>query len=120
MTSKARKGKRSTKPSLMARFKLNKEKQLRRLDEIDKEIDAALDRGETPILASQDPKYQALRREFDELERELDRRNLKRLAAQSVAIYGGEEGKTVTSVAAVAGVKAKKKPTRKPKRRFRI
>lgn len=110
----------SAKLSLMDRFKLNKEKQLRRLDELDLEIDKALDRGETPTLASQDAKYQALRREFDSLEREMDRRNLKRLSAQTVAIYGGQEGKTVTSVAAVAGVRAKKKPTRKPKRRFRI
>lgn len=117
---KTKKQAQPSKLSLMDRFKLNKDKQLRRLDELDVEIDKALDRGETPILASQDPKFQALRREFDDLEREMDRRNLKRLSAQTVAIYGGAEGKAVTSIAAVTGVRAKKKSTRKAKRRFRI
>jgi|GEM_PF-6952401 hypothetical protein len=119
-TVKTKKQAKPSKLSLMDRFKLNKDKQLKRLDELDVEIDKALDRGETPILASQDPRFQALRREFDDLEREMDRRNLKRLSAQTVAIYGGEEGKTVTSIAAVAGVRPKKKSTRKAKRRFRI
>lgn len=105
---------------LMKRFELNKAATLRRLDELDNEMDAALDRGEVPPLASQDPQYVALRREFDDLERELDRRNLKRMASSQVAIYGGEQGKTVTSVAALVGARAKKRPKRKPKAKRRI
>lgn len=110
----------STKLPLMKRFRLNRDKQLRRLEELDKEIDAALNRGEVPKLADQDTKMIALRREFEDLEREFDQRNMRRLAAKSVAIYGGPEGKTVTSVAAVAGVRAKKKPKPKTKTKRRI
>lgn len=109
------------KLTLAKRFELNRTKQLRRLDELDKEIDKQLDAGQVPTLASQDPKYLALRREFEELEREFDQRHLRQLSSQSVAIYGGPEGKAVTSIAAVAGVRPpKKKPKPKPKRRFRI
>lgn len=113
----------SAKLPLMKRFALNKAKQLRRLDELDKEMDQALDKGEVPKLPSQDPKYRTLRREYEELEREFDQRNLKRFASQAVAIYGGEEGKTVTTVAAVAGVRAPRKKAKtktKTKRRIRF
>lgn len=113
----------SAKLPLMKRFALNNAKQLRRLDELDKEIDQALDKGEIPKLPSQDSKYLALRREYEDLEREFDQRNLKRFASQAVAIYGGEEGKTVTTVAAVAGVRAPRKKAKtktKTKRRIRF
>lgn len=109
------------KLTLEERYKLNRAKQLRRLDELDKEMDRQLDAGELPTLPSQDAKYIALRREFEDLEREFDQRNRRQLSSQSVAIYGGPEGKTVTSVAAVAGLRPpKKKAKPKPKRRFRI
>jgi predicted PP-loop superfamily ATPase len=101
------------KLTLLERFRLNKEKQLRRLDELDAEDKAG--------LASQDQEYLRLRREYEDLEREFDRRNFKRLQEQSVAIYDGGT-KTVTSVAALSGgiprPRPKKKP--KPKRKFRL
>ncbi|MFA5053759.1 MAG: hypothetical protein WC565_06860, partial [Parcubacteria group bacterium] len=108
-----------TKLTLQERFKLNRTKQLRRLDELDNELD---EEG-LPKLASQDQKYIALRREYDDLEREFDQRHLRQFGSQSVAIYGGEGGKTVTSIAAVAGLRPPKKKAKakaKPKRRFRI
>ncbi len=120
MKTKRRPGSSSSKLPLMKRFELNRQKQLRRLDELDAEIDKALDKGEVPRLASQDPKYLALRREYEALEREFDQRNLKRLATQSVAIYGGEEGKTVTSVGALTRARPRKKPKVKTKRKFRV
>ncbi len=96
---KTKKQPHTSKLSLMDRFKLNKDKQLKRLDELDVEIDKALDRGETPILASQDPRFQALRREFDDLEREMDRRNLKRLSASTEAQRARPSPRSLRSLA---------------------
>lgn len=113
----------SSKLTLSERFRVNNAATRARLDAIDREMDRAMDRGEEPILATQDPQYQKLRREYDDLEREYDQRNLKRFAANAVAIYGGDGGKTVTSVSAVAGIRGKKRkatPKPKPKRRVRF
>lgn len=107
----------SSKLPLMKRFELNHAKQIRRLDELDRE-------GDPPFfksgLASQDAKYLALRREYEDLEREFDQQNLKRMTESSVAIYGGEEGKTVTSLGSLTRAKARKKAKPKSKHRFRL
>ncbi len=119
MRTKTRPRSNAQKLPLMKRYELNKAKQLRRIAELEDEMDKALDRGEVSKLPSQDPKYLALRHEYEALDREFDQRNLKRLTAQSVAIYGGEGGKTVTSVSALSRARpSKKKPKRKP--RFRL
>lgn len=120
MKTKRRPGSSSSKLPLMKRFELNRQKQLRRLTELDAEMDKALDKGEVPKLANQDAKYLALRREYEALEREFDQRNLKRLTQQSVAIYGGEGGKTVTSVSALSRARASKKAKPKAKPKFRL
>lgn len=71
--------------TLKQRFKANSLAQLNRLNELDK-----LDK-----LGSEDTKFLKLRREYDELEREFDRRLAKRRVP--VVIYGAG-GRTITTL----------------------
>lgn len=109
----------SKKLPLLERFKLNKRAQMSRLDALDKEIDRAIDRGEVPPSPTQDRQYLALRREYEDLEREFDKRNLQRFAARPVVVYGGEGGRTVVGASARRPRRTKKAKT-KAKARVRI
>jgi len=72
------------RPSLAMRMKANQRAQIARLNELDK----------TDTLGREDATFRRLRREWDTLDKEWDRKNAKRLSRHPVTVYGSSTGKT--------------------------